>query len=68
MGTTAIVSAILTLLAGIGIFLTMGSNIGSCVVAIIAGATSGINAKRTALIHLIFNCTGVIVFMLWAGC
>lgn len=47
-----------------GIFLTMGSNIGSCVVAIIAGFTSGINAKRTALIHLLFNCLGVIIFML----
>ncbi len=46
-----------------GIFLTMGSNIGSCVVAIIAGMTSGKNAKRTAMIHLIFNCTGVIIFM-----
>jgi len=46
-----------------GIFLTMGSNIGSCVVAIIAGMTSGKNARRTALIHLIFNCSGVIIFM-----
>jgi len=47
-----------------GIFLTMGSNIGSCVVAIIAGITSGRNARRTALIHLIFNCSGVVIFML----
>ena len=39
-----------------GIYLTMGSNIGSCVVALIAGITSGTNAKRTALIHLLFNC------------
>ncbi len=46
-----------------GIFLTMGSNIGSCVVAIIAGMTSGTNAKRTALIHLLFNCSGVVVFL-----
>ncbi len=46
-----------------GIFLTMGSNIGSCVVAIIAGVTSGTNAKRTALIHLLFNCSGVAVFL-----
>ena len=38
-----------------GIFLTMGSNIGSCVVAILAGVTSGKNAKRTSLIHLFFN-------------
>lgn len=49
-----------------GIYLTMGSNIGSCVVAVIAGMTSGTNAKRTALIHLLFNCSGVILFMLAA--
>ncbi len=47
-----------------GIYLTMGSNIGSCVVAIIAGITSGKNAKRTALIHLLFNISGVILFMI----
>ncbi|MBQ1209683.1 MAG: Na/Pi cotransporter family protein [Bacteroidales bacterium] len=47
-----------------GILLTMGSNIGSCVVAIIAGITSNINARRTAIMHLIFNCTGVAIFML----
>lgn len=50
-----------------GIFLTMGSNIGSCVVAIIAGMTSGMNAKRTALIHLIFNCSGVVIFLIAEG-
>lgn len=49
-----------------GIYLTMGSNIGSCVVAIIAGLTSSTNAKRTALIHLFFNVTGVIIFMIIA--
>ncbi len=49
-----------------GIFLTLGSNIGSCVVAVIAGITSGTNAKRTALIHLLFNCSGVAIFMLVA--
>ena len=47
-----------------GIYLTLGSNIGSCAVAIIACIGSGTNAKRTALIHLIFNIAGVIVFML----
>ena len=46
-----------------GIYITMGYNIGSCVVAIIAGMTSSKNAKRTALIHLIFNCSGVIFFL-----
>ena len=47
-----------------GIYLTMGSNIGSCVVAVIAAVTGGKNAKCTALIHLIFNISGVILFML----
>ena len=47
-----------------GIYLILGSNIGSCVVAIMAGITSGVNAKRTALIHLLFNCSGVFVFLI----
>lgn len=60
--------AIVMVVAGLitldqGIFLTMGSNIGSCVVAVIAGATGGKSAKRTALIHLIFNVSGVGVFL-----
>ena len=50
-----------------GIFLTMGSNIGSCVVAILAGFSSGVNARRTALIHLLFNTYGTAVFLLAAG-
>jgi phosphate:Na+ symporter len=46
-----------------GIYLTMGSNIGSCVVALIAGMGSSQNAKRTAMIHLIFNVMGVTLFL-----
>ncbi|MBQ9340264.1 MAG: Na/Pi cotransporter family protein [Paludibacteraceae bacterium] len=46
-----------------GIYLTMGSNIGSCVVAIIAGMASGVAAKRTAMIHLLFNVLGVVLFL-----
>ncbi len=49
-----------------GIYITMGSNIGSCVVAIIACITSGTNAKRTAFIHLTFNVMGVVLFLFWA--
>ncbi len=61
---TMVVAGLLTL--NQGIYLTMGSNIGSCVVAIMAGLTSGRNAKRTALIHLLFNVMGVVVFMIIA--
>ena len=66
--TSIALAMVVTGLIGIdqGIYLTMGSNIGSCVVAVIAGVTSGTNAKRTALIHLLFNCTGVVLFMLAA--
>ena len=59
---TMVVSGLVTL--DQGIYLTMGSNIGSCVVAVIAGLTSGTSAKRTALIHLIFNVMGVVLFLL----
>ena len=47
-----------------GIYLTMGSNIGSCIVAILAGFSGGLNAKRTAVIHLLFNVFGVVLFVI----
>ncbi len=59
---TMVVNGLVTL--DQGIFLTMGSNIGSCVVAMIAGLGSSKNAKRTALIHLLFNVGGVVLFMI----
>ena len=59
---TMVVTGLVTL--DQGIFLTMGSNIGSCVVAMIAGLGSSKNAKRTALIHLLFNVGGVVFFMI----
>ena len=57
---TMVVSGLISLEQGI--YLTMGSNIGSCAVALMAGLTSGKNAKRTATIHLIFNISGVVLF------
>ena len=62
MAITMVVSGLITL--DQGIYLTMGSNVGTCVTALIAGLTSTKNAQRTALIHLIFNVSGVAVFML----
>ena len=47
-----------------GIYLTMGANVGSCVVGIIAGLTSGTNAKRTSFIQLVYNVGGVVFFMI----
>ncbi|MCH5156719.1 MAG: Na/Pi cotransporter family protein [Clostridiales bacterium] len=47
-----------------GIYITLGANIGACVTTVIAGFTSGRNAKRAALIRVIFNVAGVAIFML----
>jgi phosphate:Na+ symporter len=47
-----------------GIYLTLGSNIGSCVVAVIACVGSITNSKRTALIHLLFNVFGVVIYLI----
>ena len=44
------------------LFLVLGSNIGTCVTALIACMGTGVNAKRTAFIHLMFNIIGTIVF------
>lgn len=58
---TMVVAGLITL--NQGIYLTMGSNIGSCVVALLAGVSGSKNAKRTSYIHLIFNVSGVVVFL-----
>jgi phosphate:Na+ symporter len=50
-----------------GIYLTLGSNIGSCVVALLAGFSGGLNAKRTAVIHLLFNVFGVAIFVVFGA-
>ncbi|MGH4051465.1 MAG: Na/Pi cotransporter family protein [Clostridium sp.] len=41
-----------------------GDNIGTCVTALLASIGTSRNAKRAALLHLIFNFTGTVLFML----
>ena len=43
----------------------MGSNIGTCITALIAGIGSSKTGKRVALGHLFFNVSGVIIFYLF---
>lgn len=62
---TMVVAGLITL--DQGIYLTMGSNIGSCVVALFAAIGASKNAKRTSLIHLFFNVGGVVFFMILSG-
>ncbi len=49
------------------IFLVLGSNIGTCITAVLACMGASTNAKRTALIHLSFNVIGMALFtaVLW---
>lgn len=47
---------------GDALFLVLGSNIGTCITAIIACLGAAVNAKRTAFIHLSFNVIGSVFF------
>ena len=47
------------------LFLILGSNIGSCVTALISSMGASTNAKRTSCIHLLFNAFGSIIFMIF---
>lgn len=51
------------------LFLILGTNIGTCVTALISSIGASVNAKRASLIHLLFNVFGSIIFaivlLLW---
>ncbi|MCI8408908.1 MAG: Na/Pi cotransporter family protein [Lachnospiraceae bacterium] len=60
---------ILQALAGSGViglksaaFVLFGQNIGTCITALLASVGTSRNAKRTTLIHIMFNVFGTIVF------
>lgn len=45
--------------------IVLGSNIGTCVTAMLSSVGASKNAKRAALTHLIFNITGAVLFLLF---
>ncbi len=49
------------------VLLVLGQNIGTCVPALLSSAGTQANAKRSAMIHLLFNIFGAIVFGLGMG-
>lgn len=53
------------------LYIILGTNIGSCVTALMSSATAGTNARRAGLIHLMFNTLGSAVFLVvllcWPG-
>ncbi|WP_310602561.1 Na/Pi cotransporter family protein, partial [Anaerosporobacter sp.] len=44
------------------VFITLGQNIGTCVTALLSSAGANKTAKRAAVIHLLFNVIGAIIF------
>ena len=47
---------------GSALFIILGANIGTCVTALISTIGTSLNAKRTGIIHLLFNVFGTILF------
>lgn len=45
------------------LYIILGTNIGSCVTALMSSIGAGVNAKRASLIHLLFNTIGSLLFM-----
>ncbi|MBR5305424.1 MAG: Na/Pi cotransporter family protein [Oscillospiraceae bacterium] len=46
-----------------GIYVLFGFTIGTCVTAVLASLGTSVNAKRTTLIHLLFNIIGTAIFL-----
>ncbi len=44
------------------LYIILGSNIGSCVTALISSIGTSVNARRASMIHLLFNITGALLF------
>jgi phosphate:Na+ symporter len=47
---------------GSAVYVLFGQNIGTCITALMASAGANRNAKRVALVQLLFNVTGTILF------
>lgn len=47
---------------GSAAFVLFGQNIGTCITALLASIGTNVNARRTTLIHIMFNVFGTIVF------
>lgn len=50
------------------LYIILGSNIGTCVTALISSVGANANARRASLIHLMFNVFGAVIFMILLLC
>ena len=49
-------------------YVVIGSNIGTCVTALLSSIGAQPNARRAAIIHLLFNCFGAVIFTIFLLC
>lgn len=73
--SSSTITSLMVVLASINVlsfsnalFLALGSNIGTCITSIMSSAGTCTNAKRTAVVHLLFNVIGCLIFIvpIWA--
>lgn len=50
------------------LYIILGTNIGSCVTALMSSITASSNARRAAIIHLMFNAFGAAIFFVLLMC
>ena len=68
--SSSTITSLMVVLASLGglpfgnaLFLALGSNIGTCITAILSSAGASVNARRTALVHLGFNFFGCLIVL-----
>jgi len=71
MQSSAAITAIVISLASQGLitlpmamFIILGTNVGTCVTALLSSLGANVNARRTAVVHLLFNVIGSLLFMI----
>lgn len=70
MQSSAALTAIIISLAGSGLIslqmamcIILGANVGTCLTSLISSFGASVNAKRTAMVHLLFNVAGCLIFI-----
>ena len=70
MQSSAALTAIIISLAGSNLItlqmamcIILGANVGTCLTSLLSSMGASVNAKRTAMVHLLFNVAGCIIFI-----
>ena len=70
MQSSAALTAIVISLASKGLIslqmamcIILGANVGTCLTSLISSMGASVNAKRTAMVHLLFNVAGCLIFI-----